>query len=206
MQKQETKKAEKIGLFLRIVVKDEHGKVVKDTGEMESKSYVLQFLQYIYGFMRNLDITAKDTSNNNTLIFDADRFCNEEAQIGAPINNSTYGVVIGTDTPHVALSNTDYKLASQLTEGVALGQITHNESIVFAVPAIVGANVDEVLSRSFTNLTGATISVKEAGIYVNTFWLSANRYYCVIRDLVSPAVDVPNLNSITVFYTIRTTV
>ncbi|GAG42215.1 unnamed protein product, partial [marine sediment metagenome] len=118
------------------------------------------------------------------------------------INVDNYGIVAGTgDT---AVENDDYKLETQLTEGAGAGDITHGAVIVGSA-ALVDSNVDIVHYRPFTNNTGSTIAVKETGIYTSQNLL-VSRDHCIIRDVLGAPIDVPDKCSLTVYYTIRTTV
>ena len=195
------KKPNGVQLLLRAVVKDPEGKVLSDTGQKPAKSFVIQFLEFIGAMFKGDNAPATDVSGAETIIFWAADYCEKNFRCIGPINNSNYGIVVGTgDT---AATNTDNKLETQLTEGVGAGNITHGV-MVFVATAVVGANVDMELKRAFTNNTGSAITVKEAGLYCEE---SAHGYYhCLIRDVLSPAVDVPDRCSLTVYYTIRTTV
>jgi hypothetical protein len=205
------KKPNGIQLLLRAVVKDPEGKILSDTGQMPSKSFVIQFLEFLYGVFKVVNVNATDTSGaespivlNQSGIYYPPAI--QQCRIDALVNTSLYGIVVGTNDGSTPVSNTDYKLDTQLTEGTGAGQITHGESTVGAV-SVVGANVDMVLTRSFTNLTGTSIAIKEAGIYKRYAYDTyvPKYYHCLIRD-VFPEISVPINCSLSVYYTIRTTV
>lgn len=189
-----------VQLLIRVVVKDPDGKVISDTKQKPAKSYVIQFLEFIHAQgVGEGNIPATDTSGAEQIIYAAPVACGIMLMIDAAVNVSTHGIVIGTgDT---AVTNEDYTLETQLTEGIGAGNITHGV-VVIGTAEVVGANVDLEIKRSFTNNTGSTITVKEAGVYV----FNDPRVHCIIRDVLSPAKDVPDNCSITVYYTIRTTV
>lgn len=199
------KKPHGVQLLIRAVVKDPDGKIIHDTGQKPSKSFVIQFLEVVYGIFNALavggyEITATDGTEDYVYVHDQN--CNQHFIVDAGVNVSTHGIVVGTgDT---AETNTDYKLQTQLTEGVGAGNITHGAMTVGAV-AVVGANVDLELKRSFTNNTGSTITVKEAGIYIFLNY-STLFYHCIIRDVLVSPIDVPDKCTLTVYYTLRTTV
>lgn len=195
----EEKKSHGIQLLLRAVVKDSEGKVLSDTGKKLSKSYLIQFLEFIYAMGEGVLYNATDVDGAETVFYWSSA-CRNFTYVGAPINTSTYGIVIGTgDT---AETNEDYQLEVQLTEGVGAGNITHG-AVVIEATAVVGANVDLELKRSFTNSTGSAITVKEAGLYSN---MQGLEFFCLIRDVLAASVDVPDSCSVTVYYTLRTTV
>lgn len=203
------KKSHGVQLLLRAVVKDPDGKILSDTGQKPSKSFVIQFLEFIHlmfiapeGYS---SITATDGSEDP-----AYRDVGHPAWfllVDAPTNISYYGLVIGRgDT---AKTNTDYKLAIQLNEGVGANQMTHGTTIV-GYTGVVGANVDLEITRSFTNNSGSSITVKEAGIYYAYIWGDPPETYsnkfCMIRDVLVAPINVPDKCSLTVYYTFRTTV
>ena len=189
-----------VQLFIRAVVRDPDGKIINDTGRKPARSFLIQFLEFVRGLgVGTGTINATATDGTEDVIWKAGVRSDIFYQIGAGINDSDFGIVIGTgDT---AVTNTDHKLETQLTEGAGAGNITHGEMII-GTAAVVGTNVDMEIKRAFTNSTGSTITVKEAGLYAFT----SPYYHCTIRDVLSPAVEVPDKCSLTVIYTVRTTV
>lgn len=197
------KKSHGVQLLIRAVVKDPDGKVLSDTGQKPSKSFVIQFLEFLYAlFNAPAFLNATDVNNVENKIYDDGQYASHHLKAGAPINASTWGIVVGTgDT---AETNADYKLETQLTEGVTAGKITHG-AVTVETTAVVGANVDLETKRSFPNNTGSTITIKEAGIYTEMH-LAAYKYHCIIRDVLGTPIDVPDMCALTVYYTFRTTV
>jgi len=197
------KKTHGIQLLLRCVVRDPDGKVISDSGRKPAKSFVIQFLEFIYAMFRGTgDVSVTATDGTEDLIYDFQRTATTQFRVDAPINDSNYGVVVGTgDT---AEDNTDNKLETQLTEGESAGNITH-ASVVMVFATVVGANVDLEVKRAFTNGTGSTITVKEAGIYTR-YSHTGPYYHCIIRDVLPAPIEVPDKCSLAVIYTIRTTV
>lgn len=200
--KEKEKKTNGIQLLLRCVVRDPDGKMISDTGRKSARSFVIQFLEFIrWMFLGTGTRSATATDGSEDTIYYSVTQGNPHFRADAGAGDSTYGVVVGTgDT---AETNTDYRLVTQLTEGVGVGNITYGTTSI-AAPAVVGPNVDLEINRSFTNLTGSSIGVKEAGIYVK-YTITPN-YHCIIRDVLAGTVNVPDKCSLTVYYTLRTTV
>lgn len=204
------KKPNGIQLLIRAVVKDADGKVLSDTGQKPSKSFVIQFLEFFYGLFRGTGVDATDINNAENDIYSNkgsyDRLT-FQFRMDAGVNIGTHGQVVGTG--EAAESNTDYKLATRLTEGVGAGNITHGEQVIETV-AVVGANVDMECKRSFPNNTGSTITIKEVGAYTKWHYnyptAEGPYYHCIIRDLLDTPIDVPDKCALTVYYTLRTTV
>lgn len=194
-----------VRLLIRAVVRDPEGKSISDTGQKPSKSFVINFLKLFHAVFDGPTgiYYVKATDGSQDIYYYPGGPCSQYLQIDAPINNGLYGLVVGTgDT---AEDNEDYKLETQLTEGVGAGNITHGE-VVFEDTAVVGVNVDLVLKRAFSNNTGSTITVKEAGIYNAHLEGGSKHYFCIVRDVLAAPVEVPDKCSLTIYYTLRTTV
>lgn len=196
------KKKRGIQLLVQAIVRDPNGKVLSDTGRKPTKSYVIQFLEYVYAVGDGpTSFDATDTVGGEVWIYFGTWPAGELLTIDAPIHTSTHGIVVGTgDT---AETNIDHKLETQLTEGTGAGQITYGVQVI-GTAGVVGANVDLELKRSFTNNTGSTITVKEAGLYAKLS--TVDNYHCLLRGVFATGIDVPDKCSLTVIYTLRTTV
>lgn len=203
----EKKKPSSVQLLIRTVVKDPDGKVINDSGQHPAKSFVIQFLEFIRYFFDATGASrlATATDGSEDPIYNAAGQCELHFYVDAPASleyGGNWGIVIGTgNTP---ATNTDYKLETKLSPP----NITPGDSTV-GVAAVVGSNVDLTITRAYTNNTGSTITVREAGIY--TRYKSAGAppaglYHCIIRDVLAPEVTLPDKCSLTVYYTIRTTV
>lgn len=202
----EKKKPHGVQLLIRAVVRDPNGKVLSDTGQKPSKSFLIQFLEFFRYLFDGLTGVATDVFEVEETIYNTGGSYQADTTflINTGINDSDAGIVVGTgDT---AETSTDHKLETQLTEGVGAGNITHG-AVVVETTEVVGTNVDLETKRSFPNNTGASITIKEAGVYTRIIRPSApNKFHCIIRDVLSPAIDVPDKCALTVYYTFRTTV
>ena len=191
------KKTHGIQLLIRAVVTDPDGKVVSDTGQKPARSFLIQFLEFIFAMFDGAWKYATATNGGEDPIGSDGFSVNRQLRIDGQINESWKGIVVGTgDT---AETNEDYTLETQLTEGVGAGNITHGVQNIGSA-AVVGPNVDIELKRAFTNNTGSTITVEETGVYVTI----NGDYHCIIRDTLT--APVPAMYSLTIYYTIRTTV
>lgn len=198
----EKRKSHGVQLLIRAVVRDPDGKILSDTREKPAGSFVIQLLEFIYilGLAPATSAERTSTDGGERRIYFGSIPCWYQFNIDTPANISGFGIVVGTgDT---AVTNTDYKLDTQLTEGAGVGNITHGVMIIGDV-AVVGANVDMVLKRTFTNNTGLLITVKEAGV-VTAY--TDDKFHLIIRDVLAPPIDVPDKCSLTIYYTLRTTV
>lgn len=196
------KKTHGVQLLLRMVVKDSDGKVLSDTGQKPSKSFVIQFLEFIHILFTGPAGTVDATMTNGAEgeYYNSVTDNSQQFRVDAAANTASYGIVVGTgDT---AETNTDFRLASKIAEGAGVGQLTHG-SVVIGITTVVGVNVDLELSRAFTNNTVAAITVEEAGIYGVQ---RAVRFFCYIRDVLVSSINIPAGCSLSVYYTFRTTV
>jgi len=200
-KEKEKEKGSQVQLLVRAVVTSPDGKVLYDTGEKKSKSFVIQFLEFFYGLFRGITFNATAVGGGERNITNVLWFCEKAFRLEAGVGVATYGIVVGTGTSPV--TNTDFKLDTQLGEGTGGGQITHGAMIV-GTTAVVGSNVDLETKRTFTNSTGSTITVRECGAIIRGD--TADDRHLIIRDLFGTPVDVPDKCSITVYYTFRTTV
>ena len=188
-------------LSYRLMVIDKHGKVVKKTRWRKSKSYVFQWMQVIACQVTKADIpNVKDTGGANiTVKTHEQNLRGQDCLVG----DASKGIVVGSGT--TAPANDDYQLETQIAHGVGAGQLQYQAGS-YSVPAIVLGNVDFVITRTFLNQSGDTVTVTEIGYYFMAYDGSTTKYFCGIRDVLATAVDVPNGQTLLVQYTVRTTV
>lgn len=150
-------------------------------------------IQVQCGMSANVDI--KD-------ILGASETCSSDSNMfvmAASAGDDALGMQLGTGT--TAPDNTDYVMETKIAHGNAATQLQYGSQGEVAA-AEVGANIDFQIIRSFTNASGGTIQVTEAGVY--NFILSG-KYALTIHDTFT-AVPVLNTETITATYTLRTTV
>jgi len=194
----------KIGLYYRTIITDKNGKVVKRSRWRKSRSFVIGFLGHVNSYFARAGVSILNTGNvAKAPLIPIGASGRETMLVNAGDNDATYGFVVGTGT--IAPTNSDYKLQTQIAHGIGAGQLDYGAHS-FATAAVVGANVDFIGSRSFYNGSGATITVNEIGVYCYTFCTdSYHNYFCLIRDVIT-ATAVLNTQTLTVQYTLRTTV
>ncbi len=196
----------KLELFHRIIIRDKEGNIEYDTGLVPSNSWNIAFLEHIYGAFRDATVNIEDTGNTSRAVPRPYYGSYVRFTTDAPDNNANYGIVVGTGT--TAPTNTDYALAAQIAHGTGAGQLDYGANS-FVVPSIVSGNIDMTLSRSFYNGSGSSIIVKEIGIYCRSnvgTGAGTARYFCLARDVLSTPEPVGDTKTLTIQYTIRTTV
>ena len=203
----------KVELLYRVLVHDKNGKLVKKGKWRKSKSFVIAFLQHIEVFFTppqwggpttGPTIPIIDTANVSQSVRSAAQDSYTMFVVFAPDDDDSYGIVVGTGI--TAPTNSDYALETQIAHGVGSGQLdygTHSRTTT----GVVTTNVDFVITRTFYNGSGATVTVNEIGVYCSTGdFVGTQCFFCIIRDLLAAGVDVLDTQTLTVQYTLRTTV
>lgn len=189
--------------FKRIIIRDRKGKIKFDSGLEPSNSFVIAFLETLYTLFANVSYAIEDVGNTARNIADPSDGAYMKHRIGAGDNDDSYGIVVGTGV--TVETNIDYALATKIAHGTGADQLDYGDHS-FTAPAVVGNNVDLVVSRSFYNGSGASITVKEIGVYCDSQDSGGNhRYFCILRDVLTTPGVVNNTETLTVQYTFRTT-
>jgi hypothetical protein len=124
--------------------------------------------------------------------------------MNAADNDDTYGIVVGSGTATV--TPTDYSLASKIPHGTGSGQLDYG--VHTATESYTGASSYCEISRSFTNVSGAEITVREVGLIARNRYFyptSVDVKFLIARDVLPSPVRVKNLGSLTVRYRISLT-
>lgn len=207
-----------------VEVTDEDGQHVSGY-RSKSNSWVRNFMNYIalhallgvrpgdstsffadgYLNFRNLSgTTVNQTSNNNFLAIRG-----SSAQLPATAG-TTSGIVVGTSD--AAESFESYALTAKVAHGNSSGQLYHNAQVTQSRTwNSSGRKWSEVIQRTFTNNSGATITVKEIGYEIilgQTDTSSYTSFYdwntaLIIRDVLSSPQPVNNGQTLTVTFTIE---
>ena len=181
-------------LWYSVVVRDRHGKIVSRE-RRKSKSFLKQWNQLIYVQMTQTPLNITDTAGVSRSV---DKISAAFGMNGAAVQTS-YGTRVGTGTTAVAID--DYALETPIAEGVGAGQMEHLVCTV-ATYVVAAPNCSFLVSRAIVNNSGASITVRESGIYAR----GGSYFLCAVRDVFGTPQDVPNGGSIVVNYTLRVTV
>jgi hypothetical protein len=117
----------------------------------------------------------------------------------------TQGIIVGTsDTPNTL---TTYALGGKIAHGTSSGQLLYGVETVEDVTNPSGNDLQFRVTRTFTNNSGATITVKEVGLLAKKYDSTATlRSFLIARDVLPSAVDVPDGATLTIRYTVKITV
>lgn len=176
-----------------LIVTDKDGRVT-DRRAGECHSWLIAWLQLIYGCFKHEDQTIKCIDNVNRV--NDQQYPTLDADGGA--GNASLGSVVGSGNTAVTLG--DYKLDTQIAHGVGAGQLQYGATSFDAKPAQLAKQVFYRLYRTFTNGSGGDVSVFEFGIYMD---IGTNFYACACRDVLINPVVVANGSALTLAYRIR---
>ena len=196
-----------IETYYRILKHNSKGKLVKDSGLIHCHSYVIQFLEMLRGALLNnvASVNATDVDGAETLIWYNSGAIQGSGRINALAGDDTYGIVVGTNAGSTPENNENYELDTKIIHSAvgAAGQLNY-QAVTMLTARVVGANIDLDVSRAFLNETGSTITVKEIGLQSEQT-SGPSKYHLLLRDVVTDE-DVLNGFTLTVIYTLRTTV
>jgi hypothetical protein len=122
------------------------------------------------------------------------------AQVNGPAGNTNYGIVAGTGTNAVTM--TDYALQTLIAHGTGSGQLSYG-AVSFGSPTTSGKTRYFEFQRALTNSSGNTITVNEIGVYI--YPTSQSYYYMFLRDVLPSGVQVDNGQVLTIKYRVSVT-
>jgi len=186
----------KLKCEIELELKDKDGKLLEKSS-FPSHTYLVPFFTIlnVHFAQRDMYITRTDGTSAITYITNGNSGMNLSANGGY---GEGKGIVIGTSD--FAYSPTQYKLQSPISHGSGSGQMLYGIQTIDQPQQVTGG-YRFVLSRVFTNSSGASITVKEIGICLYVY---SNTYLMMTRDVITP-VTVGNGQSLTVRYIISLT-
>lgn len=115
------------------------------------------------------------------------------------------GILVGSgNTPN---SLTTYALASKIGHGTASGQLLYGAESIEEVSNPSGMDLQFRVTRTFTNNTGSSVTVKELGALIKKFDQGGtSRSWLIVRDVLPSPSSIPDGASMTVRYIIKITV
>jgi len=212
----EKEKQLKIGLSYEVEVRDKNGKLIsKQHGK--SHSWLRQWIQILKGEFATRHGTT--VGSGNVSIYDETgsgrtypphtsgtptAYYMQLSTLG-DAGDVTQGIIVGGgDTPN---SLTTYALASKIGHGTASGQLVYGAESVEDVINPSGMDLTFRITRTFTNNSGASVTVKEVGILVKKYDTSGyGRSFLIARDVLLSPSSVPDGATLTIRYTVKITV
>jgi len=194
-----------IGAEIEIEVRDKNGKLIEHR-KQESRSFVKQFIDMLYGLMYayvlTLNVIEIIKTDGTTQKYPYQQSLGDTMMdVNAAANKDDYGIVVGTSDE--AVEYDDYNLKSKIEHGTGTGQLVYGAT-TFETPWKDGTEYKFRISRSFTNNSGDTITVKEVGLIANFVDPSYNAL--LIRDVLASPTSIPDGATLTVRYIIKVSV
>jgi len=194
-----------IQLFCKVNVYGKDGKLKRSSGMLRSRSFVKNFLvmfeYYIaHAYNAYADYTTLvNTAGSNKTHAGASVTLSKAMCAESPSTNDSYGILVGTGETTPAL--TDYCIETLIEDGSDPTQLQYGACAVSAAD-INGSYVDLPITRTFTNASGDTIVIKEAGLAFQDLWgLASSESFLVAHDAADQTVDDGEI--CVVVYTIR---
>jgi hypothetical protein len=119
--------------------------------------------------------------------------------LAAAAGDDTRGIQVGTSTIAVAIDQ--FSLQGKIAHGVGSGQLQYGAMSV-GTPATVGNKRQFTAARTFTNNSGADITVNEVGLVSRDI---AGNLFLIERTVLPTPKVIPNGGSSTWTYTISVT-
>ena len=198
-------------IYVELEVRDEKGKII-EIKRFRSHSYLKQFIAMLRGIMFH---TYGSSNSGNTTMVDTSGTSRSYPystgslyHAGMPLNcgagSSEYGLVVGSGTAYNTVNT--YALQSLIPHGTGSGQLSYG-SHTFDSLLVSDNTVYFRIMRTFTNNSGASITVNEIGLYAKAVDGGNNtRIFCIARDVINGGVTVDNGKTLTVRYILSLTV
>ena len=194
-----------IQLFCKVNVYGKDGQLKRSSGMLRSRSFVKNFLvmfEYYIAHTYNAYAdytTLVNTAGSNKTHAGASVTLSKAMAAESPSTNDSYGILVGIGETTPAL--TDYCIETQIVAGSGSGELQHGATAVSAAD-INGSYVDLAITRTFTNGSGGSIVIKEAGLVFQDLWgLASSESFMVAHDAADQTVDDGEI--CVVVYTIR---
>ena len=192
---------------LTFKITDANGTVIKEWTE-PAHSLNYNFATIIWALWDANSATLTDTGGTAISVNGAS---GGAWAVTAPSGNTSYGILVGSGasaggTPSPSQNN----LVAQIPQGTSSGQIEYG-GVTLSSTSTSGQTTSFTISRSFTNVSGATFSVTEIGIavYMTGFAMTTvsthsavtSDYFLIAYDIPSSAISVANGQTLTITYT-----
>jgi hypothetical protein len=194
-------------LWIEYEVRDKDGKL-QSKGKLPAKSWVGNIIgllsSLIYGgtcptsgsvgypYTSRADMTETGGTSQGITIWGNGVVVGGNAGIGV----DSYGILIGSSDTPVAIGQ--YNLVSKIAHGTGSGQMSYGTSTVEALTKDTTWQFRVV--RTFTNNSGATITVREIGLFIQV--TNPTRQVMLVRDVPTSPINVPAGSTLTLRYII----
>jgi hypothetical protein len=199
-------------VMVELEVRDKNGRIVKKHRQI-SHSFLRQWLALLrgqlamrYGAFAPAQSVVDESGTARTYP------CTASTNIyytglcaNGDIGDVSQGIVVGISD--IANNINTYCLGTKISHGTGSGQLQYGSHTFEDITNPSGNILVFRVIRTFSNGSGATITVKEVGLLVRTLCYNVTYYsFLVARDVLSTPVDVPNGMTLTVRYIFQITV
>jgi hypothetical protein len=214
--KEVTEKRTSPQLMLELEVRDKNGKLL-NRKKTPAKSWLKAFITILKGEFGTRTLTV--VGSGATSVVDETGTArsyplnNGNAPASYFMNLSTLGdtgdtslgIIVGTSD--TANSLTTYALGGKIANGIGSGQLLYGTESIEDVSNPSGNDLQFRMTRTFTNNSGSTITVKEVGLLIKKYdAVQVSRSFLAARDVLPSAVDVPDGATLTIRYVVKITI
>jgi len=185
---------------IELVVTDREGNVIER--KIEPMHSLVSNAKCVFKLVSNGSTTVRPIGVASDITLELYKATNNrwyDSLIRAPSGDDNFGILVGSGTTPVSI--TDTNLASKIPNGTSSGRL------VYGATSIVASDVDYIQwQRSFTNNSGASVTVNEIGLAVKVVRIEGGSqvtYYVLIARDVITSTSVPNGGTLTVKYKIK---
>ena len=193
---------------LVIVVRDKDGKVInihKQRSHSPTANFVQVLLPLSYYTITGNTVTVTNISgSSNAWSFTLGSY----SYPNTATNNPSYLVMIQVGSGQQSNPYSSHNLAAPIANGNGPGQLSYSPPSILQNIIVSGDSASFVISQTFTNVSGATITITEVGVVVN---VQNNGPGCAYTqnfgpvlmwyDTLSSPISIPNGGGITIYYT-----
>jgi len=112
--------------------------------------------------------------------------------------DGSYGLQVGTGSAENVYD--EYCLNSQIVSGALSGQLYYGSTKV-SVPVVAGNEISFSVMRTFLNFSDVSIPITELALTGKSGYS-----IMVLRDVISPAIDIPAGEGKTIYTVVKTTI
>jgi hypothetical protein len=203
-------------ILWELEVKDKNGKLLSQK-KAPARSWLKAFIVMLKGefatrhgaAVGNGNVSAVDETGTartypSHASYTYSSYCLNLSSLG-DAGDVSQGIIVGTsDTPNTL---TTYALGGKIAHGTGSGQLVYGTESIEDVTNPSGNDLQFRMTRTFTNNSGSTITVKEVGLLIKKYDSSAtSRSFLAARDVLPSPVDVPDGATLTIRYVVKITV
>jgi hypothetical protein len=186
-------------------VRDKDGKLLQK-GKFPAKSWVGNIIRLLYVFWKAWSSAGSGTytvyntasglldTSNSTRFFSVVSGASGSYGGAAPAGDTSAGILLGTSDTPVTLAQ--YNLLSLIAHGTGSGQLSYGATVVEDLT--IDTTYYFRIIRTFTNNSGASITVREIGLFLKI----CSPGFMFVRDVPTSPITIPNGSTLTLRYII----